>query len=161
MLRLAPRPLVAGLFLVVLAAIATFNTQAWAQGMASVESLAGQSAQTKQIDSKQLATSLDDVIQTLENEDERRALLAQLKQLKQTTQAEADQNRTSVTTSGGLLGALADSFSDLSSKSASGDSPTAVWQAHASDAAAEAGALIAQTERRELARNLSAIALAF
>ncbi|ROO31131.1 small mechanosensitive ion channel protein MscS [Salinisphaera japonica YTM-1] len=159
MLRLAPRPLVAGLFLVVFAAITTFSTGVSAQGIASVESLAGQGSENKRADSEQLSASLDEVIQTLEDKDERRALLTQLKQLKQTTEAEADQNKTSVTTSGGLLGALADSFSDLSSQSTSNDSPIAVWEAHASNAAAGANELIAQTERRALARNLGEIGI--
>ncbi len=147
-----------GLWLIALVVTAAVIQPASAQGLASVESLSGhKDSASPQPDAAELSASLDDIIETLENTEQRQALLAQLKQLKQSTAAEADRNADSVTTRGGLLGALADSFSDLSNTSESGASPLEVWEANASDAAAEANALLAQTERRALARNLSEI----
>lgn len=99
-------------------------------------------------DPAELQASLDQVINTLENDEQRTALLKQLKQLRTSTQAEADQTGTAGAAASGLLEALSDPFSNLN------QSPTDIWQAHAARALADARNLFAQTSRARLIRNL-------
>lgn len=104
-------------------------------------------------DSKQLKSSLDDVIKTLESDKQRGALLTQLKQLRDGVNA--TKNDKQAATAGGLLGALSDSINELSQRSEAGQSPLDVWQRHATNAMASIHRHFSQASRAALVRNLS------
>ncbi len=84
----------------------------------------GESADSSS-DSQQLQDSLDRVIATLEDDAQRRQLLEQLKALRETTRAAAGGGDTEQRQ--GLLGALADSLTDLGEQAEAGRSPLAIW----------------------------------
>ncbi|WP_158583557.1 mechanosensitive ion channel domain-containing protein [Salinisphaera sp. Q1T1-3] len=149
-------PLWLGLVLVLCLVLAE---TASAQNLPGMDPLSAQENTDKAPDPDQLKSSLDDVISTLENDRKRDALVSQLKQLRETTAAEADTGAGSVTDGGGLLGALADSISDLSDEANSGAAPFDIWQRRANAALSDARALAASPSRAELARNLGEIAI--
>nr|WP_286009741.1 mechanosensitive ion channel domain-containing protein [Salinicola sp. S1-1-2] len=77
---------------------------------------------------EELRASLDQIIATLEDGDQRQALLENLKQLREATAAEAERDPAA----GGLLGALAQSFSSLEAESV--ESPLYYWADRAGQA---------------------------
>jgi len=77
---------------------------------------------------QELRASLDQIITTLENSDQRQTLLEHLKQLRDVTAADAKQESGSE----GLLGALAQSFSSLETDGL--DNPIRYWSARADQA---------------------------
>ena len=86
-----------------------------------------------------LDDSLDTVIQTLENDQSRAALLAQLKQLKAAS-AEAG-GETAEEENAGLLGAVSSSFDTLQTHLRSSDTVLQFWQRRLSAAAGQVGTL--------------------
>ncbi|HET7314768.1 mechanosensitive ion channel family protein [Salinisphaera sp.] len=104
-------------------------------------------------DPKQLSSSLDDVISTLENDKKRTALVDHLKQLRQGMRAEAKNNGPISGARGGLLGALSDSISNLGEQTDDGDSPWAIWQRNARKAAADIQSLFEGTRKQALISN--------
>ncbi|MDW5378291.1 mechanosensitive ion channel family protein [Halomonas sp. HP20-15] len=103
-----------------------------------------------QADPERLRESLDSVIATLENDARRADLLSQLKTLRESTGAlkageEGDSPQ-------GLLGALADSFTDLGEQAGTGHSPLDVWAQRAQRAADDTAELVESMGRIELMR---------
>lgn len=90
---------------------------------------------------QELRTSLDQVIATLENSDQRQALLDHLKQLRDVTAADAEQESGSA----GLLSALAQSFSSLETDGL--DNPIRYWSARVSQAGEDVSGLIGDSQR--------------
>lgn len=113
-----------------------------------------QSSEEHKPDAKQLSSSLDDVINTLDNDKKRAALVDQLKQLRQTTQAEAKRSGPIPGAHGGLLGALSDSLSNLGEQVENGRSPLDIWRRYTRRAGADLHHLFARTRNAELARYL-------
>ena len=73
-----------------------------------------------QLSDAQLKQSLDQVIQTLENDRQRADLLKKLKQLRDVTRKESDQN-------GGMLGLLGDTLGDFEKRFSGSNSPLLLW----------------------------------
>ncbi|WIX33709.1 mechanosensitive ion channel [Salinicola sp. JS01] len=95
---------------VLVALLVALSQPVMAQSLASLVGAEEKRAATSQAPSAQeLESSLDQIIATLENSEQRQALLESLKQLRQATAAEAQAEPAA----GGLLGALAQSFSVL------------------------------------------------
>jgi small-conductance mechanosensitive channel len=91
----------------------------------SLPTLGGSSDSEAQPDvtSENFQRSLSDVIGMLESEDQRRALLDSLRELQLSTEAVEDEG----VVRQGLLGALADTLSDIGEHAQAGDSPIDEW----------------------------------
>lgn len=87
---------------------------------------------------QELSSSLDQIITTLENSDQRQSLLEQLKQLRDATAADARQEGRSE----GLLGALAQSFSSLETDGL--DNPIRYWSTRADQAGDDLSTLVSE-----------------
>ncbi|MCC5900739.1 MAG: mechanosensitive ion channel family protein [Halomonas sp.] len=113
--------MVIGVILTVLLGIAT---QAQAQNV-SLPSLVGSNHSSEEIDvgSESFQGSLNDVISMLENEGRRTELLNSLRELQLTAEATEEEG----VARQGLLGALADTLSDLGEQAQAGDSPIDEW----------------------------------
>lgn len=106
---------------------------------------------------KQLESSLDNVINTLENDKKRAALVKQLKQLRASAKARAKQQNPVSAARGGLLGALSDWVSNLSKQAKQGESPWDIWRRHARNAATDARELLVGARQRALVTNVAEI----
>nr|WP_236645408.1 mechanosensitive ion channel family protein [Aidingimonas lacisalsi] len=83
-------------------------------------------SQNTERDPQEFLRSLDEVIATLENDQRREELVANLKELRQAAgEAEGGEGEASPE---GLLGALAETVSDLGQRAESGRSPLDIWQ---------------------------------
>jgi len=98
-------------------------TQAQAQ-IVSLPSLGGGAEEQAEVSGEEFQRSLNDVIGMLESEEQRTQLLESLRELQIATGA-AEQE--SVVRQGGLLGALADTLSDLGDQAQAGNSPVDEW----------------------------------
>ena len=122
--------------------------QASAQGLA-LEALAGGGEQAPQeASSEELQRSLDTLIQTLESDQSRQELLDSLRSLRDAGQAAAETG----TSSQGLLGALADTFTELGEQAEGAGSPMAQWRAKLAEGWRDINGLIADTSHSELAQ---------
>lgn len=129
------------------------STAAAGQGLSGLKTSAQDlSGQSEQPDARKLDQSLDTVIGTLENDNKRQALLKQLKSLQRATAAESDNERV-LRQHHGLLGALADSFTELGAQA--GQSPIDIWSHNAQKALDHTQRLLASTGRAALLRNIS------
>lgn len=140
-----------------LALITLLAPGAHAQGV-SVPNLAGdggdQGGQQAQADPQALRDALDQVISTLEDDAQRGELLARLKELRQATQiAESGEGVTGEPRQG-LLGALADSFTEYGDQAQAGQAPLDIWAERTQRAGEDLESLLATTSREELARDL-------
>lgn len=113
--------MVVGVILAVLLGIAT---QAQAQNV-SLPSLVGSNDASEEVDvgSESFQGSLNDVISMLENEGRRTELLNSLRELQLTAEATEEEGGARQ----GLLGALAETLSDLGEQAQAGDSPIDEW----------------------------------
>lgn len=113
--------MVIGVILTILLGIAT---QAQAQNV-SLPSLVGSNDASEEIDvgSESFQGSLNDVISMLEDEGRRTELLNSLRELQLTAEATEEEGAARQ----GLLGALADTLSDLGEQAQAGDSPIDEW----------------------------------
>ena len=99
-------------------------TQAQAQTV-SLPSLGGGSEEeTAEVSGEEFQASLNDVITMLENEERRTELLKSLRELQVTADAASEDEGV---VRQGLLGALADTLSDLGDQAQAGDSPVDQW----------------------------------
>lgn len=99
-------------------------TQAQAQTV-SLPSLGGGSEEeTAEVSGEEFQASLNDVITMLENEERRTGLLKSLRELQVTADAASEDEGV---VRQGLLGALADTLSDLGDQAQAGDSPVDQW----------------------------------
>ena len=123
--------------------------QASAQGLA-LKALNGSAdkAEAPAADSEEVRQSLDTLISTLENEQSRQELLKTLEALRDAGSVAAQQGADSQ----GLLGALADTFSELGEQAESSSSPLAQWRAKLADGWADVRGLVVDTGYGELAR---------
>lgn len=96
-------------------------TTAHAQAV-SLPGLSGESDNTQKADNESFQKSLDDVISTLEDGQQREQLLSSLRELKTAADASAEGGGRQ-----GLLGALADTLTDINEQALAGDSPTEQW----------------------------------
>lgn len=112
-----------------------------------------QSSAQEKPDAKQLTSSLDNILKTLENDKKRDALVKQLKQLRQSTHAESEKSNPIPGAHGGLLGALSDSISNLSQQAQKGESPWEIWRRHARKAASDTHDLFVGARQQALVRN--------
>lgn len=128
-----------------------FSAASPGQGM-SLSALTGGGGDQAQAsaDPAQLRASLDSVIATLENDAQRADLLKQLKALRASAEA-IDPGETSESPQG-LLGALAESFTDLGEQAEAGHSPLDIWAQRAWRAADDTAELVESMGRVELAR---------
>ncbi|WP_311948569.1 mechanosensitive ion channel family protein [Halomonas piscis] len=97
-------------------------TPAHAQGV-SLPGLNQDAGQDKKPDSASLQRSLDDIIATLEDGQQREQLLKSLRDLKAAADASAEQSGGRQ----GLLGALADTLTDINEQAQEGGTPTEQW----------------------------------
>jgi len=129
-----------------------FSATAPGQGLAldALTGGGGNAGDKAQADPEQLRESLDSVIATLEDDARRADLLKQLKALRESTGAlKTDEQGDSPQ---GLLGALADSFTDLGEQADAGQSPLNVWAQRAQRAADDTVELAESMGRLELMR---------
>ena len=99
-------------------------TQAQAQTVSLPGLSSGSEEQAAEVSGAEFQRSLDDVITMLENEQQRTELLKSLRELQVTADAASADD--SVVRQG-LLGALADTLSDLGDQAQAGDSPVDQW----------------------------------
>ncbi|AVI62585.1 mechanosensitive ion channel domain-containing protein [Halomonas sp. GFAJ-1] len=109
---------------VIIAVLLGVMAQAQAQSV-SLPSLVGGSVPSEEpsVSSDDFQSSLNDVISMLENEERRRELLDSLRELQVTAQAAEEDG----VVRQGLLGALADTLSDLGEQAQAGNSPIDEW----------------------------------
>lgn len=100
----------------------TFATTAGAQGV-SIPGLNQETAQDQKPDSASLQQSLDDIIATLEDSQQRQQLLKSLRDLQTAAEASSEQSGGRQ----GLLGALADTLTDINEQAQAGGSPAEQW----------------------------------
>jgi small-conductance mechanosensitive channel len=94
---------------------------AHAQGV-SLPGLSGDTAKAEKADNASFQQSLDDVIATLEDGQQREQLLESLRELKTAADASSEGGSRQ-----GLLGALADTLTDINEQAQAGDSPAEQW----------------------------------
>lgn len=123
-------------------------SQAQAQ-VVSLPSLGGGSEQEEQISGADFQSSLTDVIGMLENEEQRSQLLESLRELQVTADA-ATEDESIVRQ--GLLGALADTLSDLGEQAQAGGSPIDEWSRQLAQGAEDLRALNADADQGEALR---------
>ncbi|MFB9867043.1 mechanosensitive ion channel domain-containing protein [Vreelandella sulfidaeris] len=99
-------------------------TQAYAQTVSLPSLGGGGEEEAAQISGDEFQASLTDVITMLENEERRNELLASLRELQVTADAASEDEGV---VRQGLLGALADTLSDLGDQAQAGDSPVDEW----------------------------------
>ncbi|WP_081137729.1 mechanosensitive ion channel domain-containing protein, partial [Halomonas sp. BC2] len=116
----------------------------------SLPTLGGSSGSEEQPDvtSENFQRSLSDVIGMLESEDQRRALLDSLRELQLSTEAVEDDG----VVRQGLLGALADTLSDIGEQAQAGDSPIDEWSRQLVQGVEDLRALNAGAEQRDAVR---------
>ena len=116
----------------------------------SLPTLGGSSGSQEQPDvtSENFQRSLSDVIGMLESEDQRRALLDSLRELQLSTEAVEDDG----VVRQGLLGALADTLSDIGEQAQAGDSPIDEWSRQLVQGVEDLRALNAGAEQRDAVR---------
>ncbi|RUR39224.1 mechanosensitive ion channel domain-containing protein [Vreelandella populi] len=125
---------VISLILVVL--VSLVPAQAQVPGV-SLPNLGGESSNEADVSSNEFQSSLNDVIAMLENEERRTELLNSLRELQVT--ADAAEEETVVRQ--GLLGALADTLTDIGEQAQAGDSPIDEWSRQLVQGAADLRAL--------------------
>ncbi|MBP5979171.1 MAG: mechanosensitive ion channel family protein [Halomonas sp.] len=125
---------VISVFLTVLVSVTA--TQVQAQSV-SLPSLAGEPSDEVNVSSEEFQSSLNDVISMLENEERRTELLGSLREL----QVTADAAEEDTVTRQGLLGALADTLTDIGEQAQAGDSPIDEWSRQLVQGAADLRAL--------------------
>ncbi|MBR9924076.1 MAG: mechanosensitive ion channel family protein [Gammaproteobacteria bacterium] len=127
--------IVLGVFLTLLIGVMTF---AQAQSV-SLPSLGGgnDASEEQSVSSERFQSSLSDVIAMLENEEQRRALLDSLRELQLATEAGEEDKIVHQ----GLLGALADTLTDIGEQAQAGDSPVDEWSRQLVQGAADLRAL--------------------
>ncbi|WP_311063102.1 mechanosensitive ion channel family protein [Halomonas sp. DWK9] len=81
------------------------------------------SSESSEVSNEEFQSSLNDVISMLENEEQRTALLSSLRELQVSTEAAEDEG----VVRQGLLGALADTLTDIGEQAQAGDSPIDEW----------------------------------
>ncbi|GHB08248.1 mechanosensitive ion channel family protein [Modicisalibacter luteus] len=140
-------------------------TPAQAQGL-SLSGLTGSGGeageQQAQVDPQALRASLDQIITTLENDAQRGELLTKLKELRQATETVANGEGSSggsQTGQGGLLGALADSFTEYGDQAQAGQAPLDIWAQRTLRAGEDLESILAATSRSELLRDLAEAAM--
>lgn len=125
-----------------------------AQVQAQVVSLSGLSGnepnQEEEVSSDEFQRSLNDVIAMLDNEEQRTALLNSLRELQVTTDATQEEGIVRQ----GLLGALADTLTDLGEQAQAGNSPIDEWSRQLVQGAADLRALNAGTDRGQAIREV-------
>nr|WP_246638015.1 mechanosensitive ion channel family protein [Halomonas neptunia] len=99
-------------------------TQAQAQTVSLPGLSSSSEEQTAEVSGEEFQQSLNDVITMLENEQQRTELLKSLRELQVTAGAASEDEGV---VHQGLLGALADTLSDLGDQAQSGDSPVDQW----------------------------------
>ncbi|WP_301584510.1 mechanosensitive ion channel domain-containing protein [Halomonas alkaliantarctica] len=124
-------------------------TQAQAQGV-SLPSLGGSNnaSEEQSVSDESFQSSLNDVISMLENEEQRKALLDSLRELQLTTDATQEDKIVHQ----GLLGALADTLSDIGEQAQAGDSPIDEWSRQLVQGAADLRALNDGADQGEAVR---------
>ncbi|WP_018919046.1 mechanosensitive ion channel family protein [Vreelandella zhanjiangensis] len=116
--------------------VSVMATQVQAQSV-SLPSLAGEPSDEVNVSSEEFQSSLNDVISMLENEERRTELLGSLREL----QVTADAAEEDTVTRQGLLGALADTLTDIGEHAQAGDSPIDEWSRQLVQGAADLRAL--------------------
>ncbi|MCP1327645.1 mechanosensitive ion channel family protein [Halomonas sp. 707D4] len=122
-----------------------------AQGV-SLPSLGGDQGDTQEpaVSSNEFQSSLNDVITLLENEEQRTALLDSLRELQVTSDATEGDG----VVRQGLLGALADTLSDLGDQAQAGNSPIDEWSRQLVQGAADLRALNEGTDQGQALREV-------
>ncbi|WP_152482868.1 mechanosensitive ion channel family protein [Halomonas sp. THAF5a] len=120
-----------------------------AQGLA-LSGLTNGGEQAGTHDPEAFQASLDEVIATLENDAQRQALLENLRQLQQANDAAAEQG--GLTRPQGLLGALAETITELGEQAESGHSPMDEWRQQLRQGWTDLVDLVVQTGNTELLR---------
>ncbi|MFG6666225.1 mechanosensitive ion channel domain-containing protein [Halomonas sp. HNIBRBA4712] len=110
----------------------------------------GEQSEQPQVSNDEFQSSLADVIRLLENEEQRSALLDSLRELQTTSEAAEEQGQARQ----GLLGALADTLSDLGDQAQSGHSPVDEWSRQLLQGAEDLRALNAGTGQGEAIREV-------
>lgn len=123
---------------VIIGALIGVVSQAQAQSVLLPTLVGGNDpAEEEEVSSDDFQSSLNDVISMLENEERRRELLDSLRELQVTAAATEEEG----VVRQGLLGALADTLSDLGEQAQAGDSPIDEWSRQLVQGAADLRAL--------------------
>ncbi|WP_447928269.1 mechanosensitive ion channel family protein [Vreelandella sp. EE27] len=123
--------------------------QAQSVGLPSLTS-SDDTAEEESVSSSEFQSSLSDVITLLENDEQRRALLNSLRELQTTSEAAEEEG----VARQGLLGALADTLSDLGDQAQSGNSPVDEWSRQLLQGAQDLRALNEDTNQGEAIREV-------
>ncbi len=110
----------------------------------------GGEEEAEQHDPQAFQRSLEEVIATLESAERRDALLENLRDLQQTS-AQAEEQGFEMPRQG-LLGAIADTFSEFGDQTEAGQSPLNIWQQQIDQALDEGAALLSAASYSELVR---------
>lgn len=122
----------------------------------SLPSLVGsESEEQPDVASENFQSSLNDVINMLESEDQRRALLDSLRELQLSAEAVEEEG----VVRQGLLGALADTLSDIGEQAQAGDSPIDEWSRQLVQGVEDLRALNAGADQRDAVRAVAEGAL--
>ncbi|WP_422674216.1 mechanosensitive ion channel family protein [Billgrantia bachuensis] len=108
----------------------------------------GEQAQENAHDAETFQQSLDEVITTLEDDERRGALLDELREIHQAQSVAADDSIQRQ----GLLGALAETFSELGDQAEAGESPIDDWQRQLEQGWAGLSDLVVETGTSEILR---------
>lgn len=126
-------------------------SHAQAQSVALPNLGGSDSSETQEVSGERFQSSLNDVISLLENEEQRTDLLNSLREL----QVTADATEEDHVARQGLLGALADTLTDIGEQAQAGDSPIDEWSRQLVQGAADLRALNAGAARGEAFREVA------
>ncbi|MHB0775746.1 mechanosensitive ion channel domain-containing protein [Halomonas sp. WWR20] len=108
---------------------------------------------------QELQASLDQVISTLEDDAQRGELLSKLRELRSATESASQEEGTAPRQ--GLLGALADSFTDYGEQVEAGQTPLDIWAQRSQRAGDDVESLFASASRTELMQDVFQMAVLF
>lgn len=124
------------------------SAAALAQSVSLPNLTGGDSSEQSEVSNEDFQRSLGNVISMLENEEQRTALLDSLRELQVSTEAAEEDG----VVRQGLLGALADTLSDIGEQAQAGDSPIDEWSRQLVQGVEDLRALNAGAEQRDAVR---------
>lgn len=136
---------------VMLTLLASVISHAQAQNVALPNLGGSDSSETQEVSGERFQSSLNDVISLLENEEQRTDLLNSLRELQVTAEATEEDSGARQ----GLLGALADTLTDIGEQAQAGDSPIDEWSRQLVQGAADLRALNAGASQGEAIREVA------
>ncbi|MCK0163712.1 mechanosensitive ion channel domain-containing protein [Marinobacter sp. S6332] len=133
------------------------TTQAQPFTLPGIPGFSSQAEKEETASPEELEASLEVTIQALEDDENRRALVQQLKTIQEGLQAESSQSGQGASNGEGLLGALALLFDQTTNADSTAETPLGQWKTHFRNAYGAAEKLLASASHRVLAETAAGL----